>query len=118
MHGRDACFTPRLVVAAGLLGPRRVHDQAVGDFALACADRAEEDHAALESGGTSVAELRRMKEIEAEKTKRRWMHAELTLERAAIKDVLHRKSCRAGRETPGERNPDHGASAPCGPISG
>jgi putative transposase len=41
--------------------------------------------------GTSVAELRRMKEIEAENTKLKRMYAELALENAAIKDVLQRK---------------------------
>jgi putative transposase len=41
--------------------------------------------------GTSVAELRRMKELEAENTKLKRMYAELALENAAIKDVLQRK---------------------------
>jgi putative transposase len=41
--------------------------------------------------GTSVAELRRMKEIEAENAKLKRMYAELALENAAIKDVLQRK---------------------------
>ena len=41
--------------------------------------------------GTSVAELRRMKELEAENAKLKRMYAELALENAAIKDVLSRK---------------------------
>jgi len=42
-------------------------------------------------GGTSVPELRRLKELEAENAKLKRMHAELALENAAIKDVLSRK---------------------------
>ena len=41
--------------------------------------------------GTSVAELRRMKELEGENAKLKRMYAELALENAAIKDVLQRK---------------------------
>jgi putative transposase len=41
--------------------------------------------------GTSVAELRRMKELEAENSKLKRMYAELALENTAIKDVLQRK---------------------------
>lgn len=41
--------------------------------------------------GTSVAELRRMKELEAENAKLKRMYAELALENTAIKDVLQRK---------------------------
>ena len=41
--------------------------------------------------GTSVAELKRMKELEAENAKLKRMYAELALENAAIKDVLQRK---------------------------
>ena len=41
--------------------------------------------------GTSVAELRRMKELEGENSKLKRMYAELALENAAIKDVLQRK---------------------------
>lgn len=41
--------------------------------------------------GTTVAELKRMKELEAENTKLKRMYAELALENAAIKDVLQRK---------------------------
>jgi putative transposase len=41
--------------------------------------------------GTSVAELRRMKELEAENTRLKRLYAELALENAAIKDVLNRK---------------------------
>ena len=40
--------------------------------------------------GTSVAELERLKELEAENAKLKRMHAELVLENAAIKDVLSR----------------------------
>ena len=42
-------------------------------------------------GGASVAELRRLKELEGENTKLKRMYAELALENAAIKDVLGRK---------------------------
>jgi putative transposase len=41
--------------------------------------------------GTSVPELRRVKELEAENTKLKRLYAELALENAAIKDVLQRK---------------------------
>ena len=41
--------------------------------------------------GTTVAELRRIKELEAENTKLKRMYAELAMENAAIKDVLQRK---------------------------
>ena len=42
-------------------------------------------------GGTSVPELRRLKELEQENAKLKRMYAELALEHAAIKDVLSRK---------------------------
>lgn len=42
-------------------------------------------------GGTSVPELRRLKELEQENAKLKRMYAELALENAAIKDVLSRK---------------------------
>ena len=41
--------------------------------------------------GTSVAELKRLKELEAENATLKRMYAELALENAAIKDVLGRK---------------------------
>ena len=41
--------------------------------------------------GTTVAELKRLKVLEAENTKLKRMYAELALENAAIKDVLQRK---------------------------
>ena len=41
--------------------------------------------------GTTVAELKRMKELEGENAKLKRMYAELALENAAIKDVLQRK---------------------------
>jgi putative transposase len=41
--------------------------------------------------GTTVAELKRMKELEAENAKLKRMYADLALENAAIKDVLSRK---------------------------
>jgi putative transposase len=41
--------------------------------------------------GATVADLRRMKELEAENTKLKRMYADLALENAAIKDVLTRK---------------------------
>jgi putative transposase len=42
-------------------------------------------------GGTSVAELKRLKELEAENAKLKRMYADLALENAAIKEVLTRK---------------------------
>ena len=42
-------------------------------------------------GGTSVPELRRLKELEQEHAKLKRMYAELALENVAIKDVLNRK---------------------------
>ena len=41
--------------------------------------------------GATVADLRRMKELEAENAKLKRMYADLALENAAIKDVLRRK---------------------------
>jgi putative transposase len=42
-------------------------------------------------GGASVAELRRLKELEHENAQLKRMYAELALENTAIKDVLGRK---------------------------
>lgn len=42
-------------------------------------------------GGAGVAELRRLKELEAENAKLKRMYADLALENTAIKDVLNRK---------------------------
>jgi putative transposase len=42
-------------------------------------------------GGASVAELKRLKELEVENAKLKRMYADLALENAAIKDVLDRK---------------------------
>jgi putative transposase len=42
-------------------------------------------------GGTSVSELKLLKELEAENAKLKRMYAELALENTAIKDVLSRK---------------------------
>ncbi len=41
--------------------------------------------------GTTVSQLKRIKELEGENTKLKRMYAELALENAAIKDVLQRK---------------------------
>lgn len=41
--------------------------------------------------GTTVPELRRMKDLEGENAKLKRMYAELALENTAIKDVLQRK---------------------------
>jgi putative transposase len=41
-------------------------------------------------GGATVAELKRLRELEAENAKLKRMYAELALENAAIKDVLGR----------------------------
>jgi putative transposase len=41
--------------------------------------------------GAGVAELRRLRELEAENAKLKRMYADLPLENAAIKDVLNRK---------------------------
>ena len=42
-------------------------------------------------GGATVAELRRLKELEAENAKLKRMYADMALENTAIKDVLSRK---------------------------
>ena len=42
-------------------------------------------------GGASVAELKRLRELEAENAKLKRMYADLALENAVIKDVLSRK---------------------------
>ena len=42
-------------------------------------------------GGATVAELRRLKELEAENAKLKRMYADQALEIAAIKEVLNRK---------------------------
>lgn len=42
-------------------------------------------------GGATVAELKSLRELEAENAKLKRMYAELALENAAIKDVLSRK---------------------------
>lgn len=42
-------------------------------------------------GGASVAELKRLRDLEAENSKLKRMYADLALENAAIKDVLSRK---------------------------
>lgn len=42
-------------------------------------------------GGATVAELRRLKELEAEHARLKRLCAEMALENAAIKDVLSRK---------------------------
>ena len=41
--------------------------------------------------GTTVAELRRMKELEAENSKLKKLLAEAELDKSALKDLLHRK---------------------------
>jgi putative transposase len=41
--------------------------------------------------GATVADLKRMKELEAENSKLKRMYADLAIENAAIKDVLSRK---------------------------
>jgi len=42
-------------------------------------------------GGASLAELKRLRELEAENAKLKRMYADLALENAAIKEVLTRK---------------------------
>ncbi len=42
-------------------------------------------------GGTSVPELRRLKELEQENARLKRLYADMALENAALKDVLHRK---------------------------
>jgi putative transposase len=42
-------------------------------------------------GGASVADVKRLRELEVENTRLKRMYADLALENAAIKDVLHRK---------------------------
>ena len=42
-------------------------------------------------GGASVSDVKRLRELEAENATLKRMYADLALENAAIKDVLHRK---------------------------
>ena len=42
-------------------------------------------------GGATVADVKRLRELESENAKLKRMYADLALENAAIKDVLHRK---------------------------
>jgi len=42
-------------------------------------------------GVATVADVKRLRELESENTKFKKMHADLALENAAIKDVLNRK---------------------------
>lgn len=42
-------------------------------------------------GGATISELRRLRVLEAENAKLKRMYAELALENAALKDVVHRK---------------------------
>jgi putative transposase len=42
-------------------------------------------------GGATVADVKRLRELETENTKLKRMYADLALENAAIKDVLSRK---------------------------
>jgi putative transposase len=42
-------------------------------------------------GGATITELRRLRVLEAENAKLKRMYAELALENAALKDVVHRK---------------------------
>lgn len=42
-------------------------------------------------GGASVADVKRLRELEVENARLKRMYADLALENAAIKDVLHRK---------------------------
>lgn len=42
-------------------------------------------------GGATVSDVKRLRELEAENTRLKRMYADLALENAAIKDVLHRK---------------------------
>lgn len=42
-------------------------------------------------GGATVSDVKRLRELETENTQLKRMYADLALENAAIKDVLHRK---------------------------
>jgi putative transposase len=42
-------------------------------------------------GGASIGDVKRLRELEVENAKLKRMYADLALENAAIKDVLHRK---------------------------
>ncbi len=42
-------------------------------------------------GGASVADVKRLRELEVENARLKRMYADLALENTAIKDVLHRK---------------------------
>ncbi|MCD6733301.1 MAG: IS3 family transposase, partial [Burkholderiaceae bacterium] len=63
-------------------------------------------------GGASVAELKRLKELEVENAKLKRMYADLALENAAIKDVLGRKPLTpsAKRESIRIMTEEHGVS--------
>lgn len=42
-------------------------------------------------GGATVSDVKRLRELEAENAQLKRMYADMALENAAIKDVLHRK---------------------------
>lgn len=72
-------------------------------------------------GGTTVNELRRLRELEAETAKLKRMYAELALENAALKEVVNRSGDAvreaAGDRAAGERAPDvGGARLPGGAV--
>ena len=48
-------------------------------------------------GGMEASDLRRVKELEADNAKLKWMYAEVVLDNAAIKDLIV-KNCWAGAE--------------------
>jgi putative transposase len=48
-------------------------------------------HRRSKYGGATIADVKRLRELEAENTKLKRMYADLALENAAIKDVLNRK---------------------------
>ena len=67
-------------------------------------------------GGLEASELRRVKDLEAENAKLKRMYAELTLDNAAMKDLIAKKNCRAGAEARGGAVPGRGARAAPEPV--
>src|SRR5258708_5931366 len=63
--------------------------------------------------GVSVADVKRLRELEAENAKLKRMYADLALENAAIKDVLSRKLYRRSRSDRCSRCSSRSTSCRC-----